>query len=247
MLSVILILIECILLYILSRKSVQGLYTMLVLVTGNNSISIAVITLLLFPGTVIHELSHLFTAEILGVRTGKLELSPEWIRGKPIPGTRQEVTAGSVMIAKTGPFRRAAIGLAPFLVGLIATIALAWYVPVLYGQVPWKDGIPVLLHPASVGLVFALYGIGSVSSSMFSSSEDMKGVWPVLILLVLVIGALYLSGVRFNLTGHINTTFYSIIKYLTIILAGIIGLHAGVIGISGILLRLFYHKKYRIV
>ena len=67
-------------LYFLSRWLTKKLYFFFLLVFKVRSVAISGVTLLLFPGTVIHELSHLFTAEILGVPTGKLNLVPEGVR-----------------------------------------------------------------------------------------------------------------------------------------------------------------------
>src|SRR3989337_2674203 len=90
---------ELIALYVLSQSLTQAVFELTVLVFRARSVGITIVTLLTFPGTVVHELSHLFTAEVLGVRTGKLTLVPENIR-------EEEVKAGSVMIADTDPFRR---------------------------------------------------------------------------------------------------------------------------------------------
>src|SRR3989344_4103040 len=107
----ILIFLELIVLGFVSHWLMQSFYTLVMLLTRTRSLAVTFVSFLLFPGTVVHELSHLFTAEILGVRTGKLTLAPESIRS-------EEIQAGSVAIAKTGPFRRAFIGLAPFFVGI---------------------------------------------------------------------------------------------------------------------------------
>src|SRR5947209_5745118 len=97
---------ELIGIYVLSRALTQTIFNLTYLLTRARSIAVTLITLLNFPGTVIHELAHLFTAEILGVHTGKLSLVPESI-------AEPNIKAGSVMIAATDPFRRYAIGLAP--------------------------------------------------------------------------------------------------------------------------------------
>ena len=118
---------ELILLFLVSGRVTRQIYRVLLVFTRSRSISISLITALLYPGTIIHELSHLFTAEILGVRTGKLTLVPESL-------DTRDIHAGSVEIAHTDPFRRAIIGLAPFFVGLIALFGLSSILPNLWTQ-----------------------------------------------------------------------------------------------------------------
>ena len=104
---------ELIGLYLLSQTLIQAVYDLTMLITRSRAAGVTVVSLLTFPGTVVHELSHLFTAEVLGVHTGKLTLVPENIQ-------EADVKAGSVMIAQSDPFRRYIIGLAPIFPGSCA-------------------------------------------------------------------------------------------------------------------------------
>src|SRR5258706_13434406 len=127
---------ELIVLYFISQRLTQAVYNLTYLLFQARSIAVTVVTLVSFPGTVIHELSHLFTAEILGVHTGKLTLVPENI-------AEEEVKAGSVMIAHSDPFRRYAIGLAPIFSGLLAITTLSYFLPDLAAKV-FQSGQPIL-------------------------------------------------------------------------------------------------------
>ena len=160
---------ELIFIYFLSKTLTQNLYSTLYLLSASRPMSVSLLAILFFPGTVIHELSHLFTAEILGVRTGGLTLVPEAI-------DKSEVRTGSVSIVQTDPIRRAIIGLAPLFVGLLAIVFIATYLQDYF----W----------------LALYGLFTISNSMFSSPEDLDGFPAVAIFLSLVFGALYYLGVR---------------------------------------------------
>src|SRR5260221_6045484 len=111
------LLLELCALYFLSRWVTQAIFTLFLLFFRIRSVALSLLLVLEFPGTVIHELAHLFTAEVLGVRTGKLTLEPESIRG-------ESIKAGSVMIAQSDPFRRYAIGLAPVFVGIFVLTAI---------------------------------------------------------------------------------------------------------------------------
>jgi len=191
---------ELIGLYLLSRWLTQTLYGLFHALFRTRSISVSLVTLLLFPGTVVHELSHLFTAEILGVRTGKLTLVPEGIQ-------HEEIQTGSVAIAKTGPFRRSVIGLAPLIVGMLAVATLTY----LYANdVFVKNNIVITLY---------YYLLFSISNSMFPSAVDMAGVWQLMVtILIIAIGA----GIRIVLPespAFITTLVNNLTGSLGIVLA----------------------------
>lgn len=173
---------ELILLYLLSQWLVQSIYKLIIFTTNYRPLAISFLTIVLFPGTVVHELAHLFTAEILGVKTGKLTLVPESIQG-------QEIRSGSVAIAQTGPFRRALIGLAPFIVGIISICAVAYFLSVQEYQ---NKYLPFLLY----------YLLFAVSNSMFPSPVDLRGTWQLtLTILILVISA-SIAGIKISLSGQ---------------------------------------------
>lgn len=214
---------ELVILFFLSRLLIQKLYAFFLLVFRVRSVAISSITLLLFPGTVIHELSHLFTAEILGVRTGKLSFAPVDIRD-------QNIKTGSVAIAQTGPFRRAAIGLAPVFAGLLTLAALSWWLPTLWQLTLLDTQSGVLFSSLSLySLLFTLYSLFAVSNSMFSSREDLKGFWPLAIALSLFVGAAYAIGLRIGLEGKA-------LEVATTILSSLIQSLALVLAVNGVLL-----------
>ncbi|OGG27555.1 hypothetical protein A3A64_02885 [Candidatus Gottesmanbacteria bacterium RIFCSPLOWO2_01_FULL_48_11] len=204
-------------LYFLSRWLTKKLYLLFLLLFRVRSVAISAVTLLLFPGTVIHELSHLFTAEILGVRTGKLTLAPEDIRS-------DNIKAGSVAIAKTDPLRRAAIGLSPIFTGIFSLAALSWWLPSLW-QLTLLDAQNGVLfsHVSLYALLFTLYSLFSISNSMFSSREDLSGFWPLAITLGLFTGAAYAIGLRVGLEGKVlevaTTILSSLVQSLGLVLA----------------------------
>lgn len=178
---------ELILLSLLSRKLTQSLYVLFFRISGSKTIAMTILILLLFPGTVIHELAHLFVAEILRVRTGKLTLVPESLE-------EAEIRTGSVAIAQTDPFRRTLIGLAPVYVGIAALAAIS------------------SLH---ILPILTFYGMFAISNSMFSSKEDMKGVIPFTVTVGIFIAAGYVAGFRLGLTGELLIKLSLIIETLT--------------------------------
>ncbi len=224
MILVILFLIELTGLYFLARSVSLTIYHFAYLIFGSRTVAISLTTLIFFPGTVVHELSHLFTAEVLGVRTGKLSLVPENIE-------EEEVTAGSVQIAKTDPFRRYVIGFAPLIVGLVTVAALSYWLPQLLEEAFIR---PRLASQGEALRIFAtlfgtMYLLFVVSNSMFSSREDLKGFVGFTIAIGLIISAGYIAGIRIGLTEQA-------IAFINRILDGLVKSTGLVLAVNGILL-----------
>lgn len=180
--TIIILILELVLLWIVSKRLTQNLYIALFLLTTSRPVSISLLSVLFFPGTVIHELSHLFVAEISGVRTGGLTLVPEAL-------DQPDVRTGSVSIAQTDPVRRAIIGIAPVFSGLLGLFVLSYYLPTV--PFPWT----LLLS----------YGLFAISNTMFSSKEDMEGFWPVATVILILGIAMYITGIRISLTEQISS------------------------------------------
>jgi len=221
MLLLLLLFAELFFLFFLSQWLTQGTYDLCILLFRSRSVGITIITILNFPGTVIHELSHLFTAEVLGVHTGKLTLVPDNIQSN-------EVKAGSVMIAASDPFRRYLIGLAPIFTGMIAITALSY---ALFQYVPqWGDW-------TNWGYVGGIYLLLAVSNAMFSSAEDLKGFIPFIITLGLMAGAAYVAGFRVGITGPALSVSTQILDALTKSLGIVLALNIiGIILTKGLIL-----------
>lgn len=183
---------ELIVLYFLSRALTKSLYVLFLLLFRARSVAISILLLLHFPGTVIHELAHLFTAEILRVPTGKLTLVPESIRDTTIK-------SGSVAIAQTDPFRRYAIGLAPLSAGMLVLSAISYFLPQTSSWAYW-------------GLLYLLF---SISNSMFSSPEDIRGFGPFAAVITVFLLAGYFVGLRFSLSGQALVLATQILTTLT--------------------------------
>lgn len=212
MIAVVVLAFELLLLFFLSRWLSGSLFLLFHLLTRSRTVSITITTLLLFPGTVIHELSHLFTAEILQVRTGKLSLFP-------ILHDDEYIEAGSVQVAKTDPLRRTVIGIAPLIVGSIVVTLLSHQLtsmsPNLFQQTTTA---------AQYILFFILgYLLFAAANNMFPSKEDMQGVPAVFIVFGLLCAASYIVGVRVTVSGKalefIQTLLASVTTNMLIIIA----------------------------
>lgn len=206
---------ELFLLSLLSRKLTQSLYVLFFRLFGSKTIAITILIVLLFPGTVIHELAHLFVAEILRIRTGKLTLVPESLE-------EAEIKTGSVTITQTDPLRRTLIGLAPVYVGIAALVALS--------------SIPVLP-------ILTFYGMFAISNSMFSSKEDMKGVVPFIITVGVFIAAGYFAGFRVGLTDGLLTKLSLVVQALVRSLGIVLGVNLLVLSAASLFLLPLEHGK----
>lgn len=201
--------IESILLYFIARKLTEAIFGITIFTTKSKKIGVTVLSLILFPGTIVHELAHLFTAEIMGVRTGKLTLAPDSLADN-------ELRTGSVSIQQTDPFRRFIIGVAPILWGTATLFILSYFFKTIAGDALSTGSLdPIFTWPTWLYLLLLLYGSFSVSTTMFSSKEDMKGSLPIIIVTILVLLTLYIVGIRVVLTGKITEILWTILTGLT--------------------------------
>ena len=218
---------ELLLLSFVSKRYTQVVFRVLLRIVRSRTIAITIMTIVLFPGTVLHELSHLFTAEILGVHTGKLTLVPESIE-------EDDIQSGSVAIAHSDPFRRTAIGIAPFVNGVIVLTALSWWLTQTIAGL-W------LIMSIQVTIAIIFYLILTVTNTMFTSKEDMVGVVPVFLTITILLVTGYIAGIQIVLPVSITNTVQSIIISLTQNLGIILGIN--LIGLVLFSLLLLLIKK----
>lgn len=184
MLPVAIFLFEILLLFLLSKLLTRTISNTLYSITRNRKLVIVFYSILFFPGTLIHEMSHFFMATILLVRTGKIRLFPYNING--------EIHLGSVAIAKTDPIRRLLIGTAPIIVG--TSIIL---VSVLYLASAMTFSLPLQFDSETVlSVFFLLYILFVTGNTMFASKRDMEGATEILLAFLLLFLSLYFLGIR---------------------------------------------------
>lgn len=165
MLFVFFFILELLLLFLLSKFLVRSM---------SRFISVRLLTLIFFPGVVVHELAHLLVAGILFVPVGEMELVPKMKEDG-------QLRLGSVLIGKTDPVRRMIIGLAPLFVGLLLILGI----PYLLGNIP---GLYLKIF-----IVYALFVAGN---TMFSSKKDLEGVLEFFILVAVIMGVFYFINFR---------------------------------------------------
>lgn len=183
---------ELILLFFLSQHLTRTLASIIIAITKNQNITVWILSLLFFPGVLIHELSHLLMASVLFVKVGAVEFVPH-IRGD---GT---VKLGSVEVARTDPFRRALIGIAPIGIGLSLIFSSLFYftTPSLSGIIEvWK-------------IIVLLYILFEISNTMFASKKDLEGTLEVAAAMCVIGGFFYFFGGSSVVSSFIHTFLLS--------------------------------------
>ncbi|MDO8486871.1 MAG: hypothetical protein Q7S45_01055 [Candidatus Curtissbacteria bacterium] len=167
---------ELIFLFILSKILISDLGRLFYRVTKSRKWTVYFLAFVFLPGTIVHEMAHVFMAEILRVPVGDIELMPK-IEGKGIK-------LGSVPVGEADPFRMFAIGAAPFLIG---TILLVFSLALL-GKLGFLD--------IWWGKLLGGYIVFEIGNTMFSSKRDMEGVLELVVVVAVVFGFLYFVGFR---------------------------------------------------
>ncbi len=191
-------------LFFLSQVLTRNLSSFFYRVSKNKNVTIQLLSFLFLPGVIVHELAHLVVASVLFVPVGEIEFTPKLQEGGG-------VKLGSVAIAKTDPVRRAIIGFAPVLAGLLIIFTTFYYNP------------PIFL------ICYILFEVGN---TMFSSEKDMEGALELLLTAIVVVVLLYVIGVRIDFSifrGFFSSDITTFIKKADLFLSIPIGIDVGII------------------
>src|SRR3972149_12216726 len=141
---------------------------------------------LLLPGVLLHELSHLLTAEILQVPTGELSLKPHL--------ENNHLKLGSAQVGMTDPIRLTLIGTAPFVSGTI----VLWLILVVGFRLDLNQLSVAVFQQIAAGFNwwYLLFGylIFAISNTMFSSPSDLQAAALPVVLLLIVLGLFQLTN-----------------------------------------------------
>ncbi|MSP14231.1 MAG: hypothetical protein EXR62_14905 [Chloroflexi bacterium] len=170
--------------------------------------------LILFPGIILHELSHWGMAHLLGIKTGKFSLGPQKLRGG-------RVRLGSVRVARADPLRESLIGAAPLIVGTLVILSIA----ALRLGVNFPSGRSLLDQlgrmfqnlPSTVyasDVLIWLYLIFAISNSMLPSESDRTAWLPLGLWLAAICSIVLVLGYRPNLPPEILQGVLDAINYL---------------------------------
>lgn len=163
------------------QQHIQGLTFA---VTGNPGCAVRALFILLLPGVLLHEASHWLVANVLGVRTGPINIGLGKTRGN------KHFSLGSVTVERTDALRESLIGLAPFVSGILAVWAILGF-----GFDLWTIADPAIIWDRITSTItdpltwLALYLVFAVSTSMIPSESDREP-WRVIIIGFITIGGL---------------------------------------------------------
>ena len=181
---------------------------------GNAQLTMAIFSILFFPGVILHEFSHFIMAKILFVRTRGFSIIP-----KMMPGGYLRM--GYVEVAETDIVRDSLIGVAPLILGNLAIAYIAIYR--LYLTPLWdvlRNGqaelfwLGITLLPKVPDFILWFYLTFTISSTMLPSRSD-RHAWLPLGLSVAVLFALALfagagSWMMTNLAPPLNAFLNSV-------------------------------------
>lgn len=202
-------------------------------VTGSSKATILGYYLLMFPGIVLHELSHYAMARLLGLHVGKFSLGPRQ--------RRNAIELGSVTIARGGYLRDSLVGLAPFLVGTAALLTISFLVfdvnalNAAWAAQGWIGAFQQATRLWNVADFWLwVYFIFVISNAMTPSPSDREP-WVVagLYLLVMLVIVWILGGVPV-IAGALRTETFGALQLLTLGFLFTIGVNLCVAGLLGL-------------
>ena len=201
MLFALLLIIEIFILYLLSRRVTKKVHQFFYRLTKSEKWTNYLFAVFFLPGTFLHEVAHFLVALALLVPVGQLELMPEMEE-------KNRLKMGSVPVAKTDLIRRAAIGIAPFVLGLVLIfVSLAW----VKSQNLFANYLIVIL------LGYLVFEVGN---TMFASAKDLEGAWVLLVGFLLIPLSLYVLGFRVSLdpASFLSSELTALIKKANVFL-----------------------------
>lgn len=154
-------------LFLTQRQINLSLSRLIFRLGGNQNLLIWFWSLIFFPGTIIHEISHFLVAAATGTRTGSIEIFPEFIQDLHTQEKRHSVALGSVQVSRMNPLQGFLVGLAPFISGMIL---LVWLATLMRHNYQTQNIYPLL---------FQIYLFFVISNSFFPSWSDIKQTLPL--------------------------------------------------------------------
>lgn len=186
---------QIILIYIISKLVVKELFYFLRKFFANDLPVFILISLLFLPGTIIHESAHFITALFLILPVKSMTIFPKW--------DNDEIKLGEVLYIKKDFLRAIFVGIAPIFFGIGILFSLFYF----------------HLYPANnIGLnILYSYLIFSISANMFSSKQDLKDLFLIIPVILLLIIILYVFDIKLNIS-NLNVIISKINLYIFFVL-----------------------------
>lgn len=199
----------------LQRAFHQIFQSILFLITRDKAVTVSIFALLFLPGVMVHELSHFLMAKILGVRTGRISVVPKILDEK-------RTRLGYVEIYPSDWLRESLIGLAPFISGLALIYFLATYFLKFTLLSPteltglWYNIVPFAKSLAGVNdLLLWIYLLFTISTTMMPSESDRDAWTPMIVLVILALGAIFGLGFGDQLARIFETPLALSVRFIS--------------------------------
>ncbi len=168
------------------------LHGIALLLMGKPERAVLIYALILFPGVLLHELSHWIAATLLGVRTGTFSLIPQMQKDGSLQLGYVEYYKGRTL----GPMRESIIGGAPLLVGTAVILLISYKIFGITDLAVAIQSGQIDTLSLALGNVFQtndfllwLYLLFAISNGMLPSRSDRRA-WPAFLWVMVGLGIL---------------------------------------------------------
>jgi hypothetical protein len=192
MLLLFFLIVQIILIFFLSRLSTNQIFYFLRRFIKNEKIIFSFVSIFYLPGTALHEIAHFFAVTILFLKVKEVKIFPEF--------KKDYIKLGSVLYEKKDFVRGFLVGISPF----FAALFFFYFISVFK------------LFPSSNFLqnFFFAYIIFVVSSTMFSSKQDLVDFVFIIPFIILVVGVLYIFQIDLNFILNDQKILNNLLNFL---------------------------------
>lgn len=209
--------IALIVLILLQRWIHTHLHGLSLLLTGKPNRAVYLYALILFPGVLLHEVSHWVTARLLGVRTGSFSVVPRRQADGSIQLGYVEYYKGKTL----DPIRESLIGGAPMIVGTLIILLISLHIfdiPNLAAAIESGEidnvSFAVAQFFETPFVLLWIYLIFAISNGMLPSASDRRA-WPAFVLaMVILAGVVFLLGLQDEVADGLARPAATVFGYL---------------------------------
>jgi hypothetical protein len=196
--------------------------------TGRKTWAIILYAIILFPGVLLHEVSHWLMATLLRVKTGGFSVLPKL----KDDGSIQLGYVEYYKSQRLGPIRESLVGSAPLISGTAVVLLIAYQVfklttvgdALVSGDAAYLVEAITGLFATSDFLIW-LYLLFAISNAMMPSASDRRA-WPAFVFIMVVTAVvLYLIGLQELLMRGLVGPVATVFGYLGLAFSMIIGVN----------------------
>lgn len=183
---------QIIFIFFVSRLATNQIFYFLRRFIKKEKVVFSLVSLFYLPGTSLHEVAHFLAATVLFLKVREVKIFPEF--------KEDYIKLGSVLYEKKDFLRGFLVGLAPLFAGI-----LFFYFISLFKLFPSSNIFQNL---------FFAYLIFTISSTMFSSKQDLVDFVFILPILILIMAFIYIFQIDFTFILKNKQVLESLLKFL---------------------------------